>query len=65
MEETRWRIIYDFYFEKAEWMRIQNENENKSIHPPQDILGYYEKALEFADKNGDINLACCAGWVEY
>ena len=60
LEETRWRIIYDFYFEKAEWMRIQNENENKSIHPPQDILGYYEKALEFADKNGDINLACCA-----
>lgn len=60
LEETRWRIIYDFYFEKAEWMRIQNEEENKSIHDSRDILGCYNKALEFAEKNGDINLACCA-----
>ncbi len=28
LEKTRWRIIYDFYFEKAELMRIQNEEKN-------------------------------------
>lgn len=59
LEETRWRIIYDFYFEKAEWMRIQNENENKSIHPLR-IYWVTTKGTGICRQNGDINLACCA-----
>ena len=60
LEITRWRIIYDFYFEKAEWMRIQNDEENATIHNISTILSFYEKAITFADDNQDINLACCA-----
>lgn len=60
LEITRWRIIYDFYFEKAEWMRIQNDEEKDAIHNVSTILSFYEKAINFADENQDINLACCA-----
>lgn len=60
LEITRWRIIYDFYFEKAEWMRIQNTEEQAPIHNVSAILNFYEKAIEFAENNYDINLACCA-----
>lgn len=60
LEITRWRIIYDFYFEKAEWMRIQNTEEKAVIHSESTILNFYEKAITFADENQDINLACCA-----
>ena len=60
LEITRWRIIYDFYFEKAEWMRIQNAEEKAPIHNVSTILSFYEKAIAFADENQDINLACCA-----
>lgn len=60
LETTRWRIIYDFYFEKAEWMRIQNDVEANTVHSISDILCLYEKAISFAEENMDINLACCA-----
>ncbi len=60
LETTRWRIIYDFYFEKAEWMRIQNDEKATEIHTTSDILSLYEKAISFAEENMDINLACCA-----
>lgn len=60
LEMTRWRIIYDFYFEKAEWMRIENESSPVTIHSASDILSNYDRALCFAEENQDINLACCA-----
>lgn len=60
LEKTRWRIIYDYYFEKAEWMRIQNTEANEIINDTSTIVDFYEKAIQFADENQDINLACCA-----
>ncbi|NBI84246.1 hypothetical protein D3Z48_19745 [Clostridiaceae bacterium] len=60
LETTRWRIIYDFYFEKAEWMRIQNNEKRTVIHNTSTILSLYEKAISFAEENMDINLACSA-----
>lgn len=60
LEKTRWRIIYDFYFEKAEWMRIQNAESKNIINKTSTILNYYERAIQFAEENRDINLACCA-----
>lgn len=60
LETTRWRIVYDFYFEKAEWMRIQNDEKASAIFSTSAILGLYEKAISFAEENMDINLACCA-----
>lgn len=60
LEKTRWRIIYDYYFEKAEWMRIQNTEEKKTINKTSMIIDFYEKAIQFAEENRDINLACCA-----
>ena len=38
LEMTRWRIIYDFYFEKAEWMRIENDSSPVTIHNTSDIF---------------------------
>lgn len=60
LEKTRWRIIYDYYFEKAEWMRIQNTEAKAIINNTSTIIDFYEKAIQFADENQDINLACCA-----
>lgn len=60
LERTRWRIIYDFYFEKAEWMRIQNIEEKTAVYDLTSILSFYERAIAFAEENQDINLACCA-----
>lgn len=60
LEKTRWRIIYDYYFEKAEWMRIQNTEAKKIINDTSTIIDFYEKAIQFAEENQDINLACCA-----
>ena len=60
LETTRWRIVYDFYFEKAEWMRIQNDEKATEIYNASAILNLYEKAISFAEENMDINLACCA-----
>ncbi|WP_349947245.1 hypothetical protein ABFV83_01815 [Lacrimispora sp. BS-2] len=59
LEKTRWRIIYDFYFEKAELMRIQNE-EKTAKHDINAILHLYDQAIDFAEENKDINLACCS-----
>ena len=59
LRRTRWRIIYDFYFERAEWMRIRNNEAKNTIYEAKDILSFYEKALDFAIENNDINLACC------
>jgi len=60
LERTRWRIIYDFYFEKAEWMRIDNIEKGKTVHETSTILSYYRKAIAFASENQDINLQCSA-----
>lgn len=60
LEKTRWRIIYDYYFEKAEWMRIQNTEAKRTINNASMIIDFYEKAIQFAEENRDINLACCA-----
>ena len=59
LEINRWRIIYDFYFEKAELMRIQNAEQTAS-HAIPAILSLYDQAIDFAEENKDINLACCA-----
>lgn len=60
LEIKRWRIIYDFYFEKAEWLRIQNTEVKSNINDISLILQFYEKAITFAEENMDSNLACCA-----
>lgn len=60
LEVTRWRIIYDFYFEKAEWLRIQNVENESNINDISTILRFYERAITFAEDNMDNNLACCA-----
>lgn len=62
LEKSRWRIIYDYYFEKAEWMRIQNTEAQMIINNTSTIIDFYEKAIQFAKENQDINLACCA-WL--
>lgn len=63
LEKTQYRIIYDFYFEKAELLRLK-------AHQPQDlpveerdmdtILSLYRKAIAFAEDNGDLNLKTSA-----
>lgn len=60
LEVRRWRIIYDFYFEKAEWLRIQNIEFNSNMNDISTILQFYEKAITFAEENMDSNLVCCA-----
>lgn len=60
LEIKRWRIIYDFYFEKAEWLRIQNAETQSTVNDISTILQFYEKAITFAEENMDSNLACCA-----
>lgn len=60
LEITRWRIIYDFYFEKAEWLRIQNIEKGNDVNDISIILDLYNKAIIFAEENMDNNLACCA-----
>lgn len=65
LEETRWRIIYDFYFEKAEWMRIQNENENKSIHPLRIYWVTTKRHWNLPTKTVISTWLVVPGWVEY
>lgn len=60
LEVRRWRIIYDFYFEKAEWLRIQNAESASIVNDISTILCFYEKAITFGEENMDNNLACCA-----
>lgn len=57
LEKTNIRIKYDYYFEAAETLRHKIIDRYDECNAAQ-CLDYYNKALSFAMRSGDISLKC-------